>query len=164
MLKRTIVFISLLAMIAVFPVIAQQDSGAKPGVFALRIGLPIGYDLNSEDMTTGLNFGIDFAVLDQLAVGYDYMSVNGDTANLLRFSYTLLTQPAGCVGMAFGIGSVDNGSPETGMSIGAFWTPFQHRSAQGLAYGLNMRFDYIAQATNFGDGKILFTLGTYFGY
>ena len=161
-MKRTIFLISLLAVLTVIPVFAQETDQAqsaresaprpRPQLMALHLGLPIGWDLPSEGLIAGLNFGISM-VFEDMMVGYDYLL----GASLLRMGYSFIDQ----AGMSIGIGKADD---ELTAAIGAFWYPFQNITANGISYGLSLRAEYLTPTNYFYEGKILVTLGSYFGF
>jgi len=164
-MKKTILALFLLAGLIVVPAMAQDFTSPRPQFLSFSFGVPIGYHLDHEEMASGHNFGFDFAVMDNMTIGYDRLSLAGDgfayAANLMRvaFSFDGFGPPGS--GAAIGFGSDDSG--DAMVSLGVFANIVQARAASGLAYGLGLRVDYLASTDSFGDGAILFTIRATFG-
>ena len=156
MTKRTIFVVLLLAGIIAFPAIAQDFTSPKAQFLSFSFGVPIGYDLNAEEMVAGSNFGIGFAVIENLTVAYDYINVAGAPSNLIRLSFSFAEQ----FGAAIGFGSR---AANPVACLGVFGNFFQARAASGLVYGLGIRLDYLTPTSNFGDGTVLFNINASFG-
>ncbi|MDR2542433.1 MAG: hypothetical protein LBC80_03165 [Treponema sp.] len=151
-MKRTIIAFFLLAGLIAIPAMAQDFTSTKPQLFSFSIGVPIGYDLVSEDLVAGSNFGLGIAVADNLEVGFERMMA----ANLLRVAFAFTDQ----IGAGIGFGSL--GGPAC-VILGISGTFYEARAANGIAYNMGIRVDYMAFTSSFGDGAILFTLRTSFG-
>jgi hypothetical protein len=166
-MKKMIFAFVLLAALVVTPVVAQDFTSAKPQFFSLSFGIPIGYDLETEETVAGQNFTLTFAVLDNFTVGFDRFALASEvgevTANFLRMAYSFTDD----FGAAFGYGTMSDGAPlpttSSAISIGAFANLFQNRTSLGLTNAISLRLDYLAQTENFGDGAVLFTLGATLG-
>jgi len=180
-MKKTIFAVVLLIPFIAVPVTAQETTGPnfsskKPQYLAFNLGVPLGVSFNSADASNkfvaGYNFGIDFAILDNLCVGYDRLELRGDAAispistNLFRAAFTFMSMDLGSFGAALGFGQgtftgVSNNA--LAMSLGVYGTFFENRSAYGLTYSLGLRIDYLAPTTDFGQGVFAFTLRTTLG-
>jgi len=181
-MKKTVVVMCLLFWLAAIPAMAQeaQDTPAtgagagagtqgtqseadfsspRPQFFAFHFGVPMGYNLEIDDFVSGFNFGIDFAILDTLSVGFDHIRLFGPgsstNANLFRMAFSFTDTVGAAVAFGGGTGAM--------ISLGAFGNFFQSRSAFGLVYSLGLRLDYVAQADDFANGSIVFILRTTLG-
>ena len=156
-MKRTILVGILLVSLAVMPVMAQNFNSSNSQFISFQFGVPIGIGLDgSGNIYSGTNFGVDFAIIDNLAVGFNRLG----PVNLFRISYSFTEQ----FGFGLGIGTVaaaDFGltANEPAASIGAYVNFFQTRSSIGFAYGMSMRIDYIAETGSIDDGVVALTLG-----
>jgi len=174
-MKKTFLSLVLLAGLVVVPAMAQDAQGSpairgeadfnspQPQFLAFHFGLPLGYSMYGDGgFVAGFNLGFDFAILDNLSVGFDHINVAGEhdafTANLLRLGFSFMDM----AGAAIGFGSMNAGSTMA-ISLGAFGNFFQGRSALGLVYSLGLRIDFVTEARNFDDGVIVFTLRTTLG-
>jgi hypothetical protein len=122
------------------------------------VGVPLGYDLFADDAVAGRSFGLSFATIEKLSIGYEGIRVSGDNYQTLKvaFSFTDI------IGAAVAFGE-NNTSSTAAVGLGLFFDLFPARSPQGLAYGLRLRVDYFANTNAFGDGQILFGVGAVFG-
>jgi hypothetical protein len=163
-MKRTLLLFFLLAGLIVVPAIAQDFTSSRPQFLSFSFGVPIGYNLDAEEMVSGHNFGFDFAVMDNMTIGYDRLVLAGDgfdyAANLMRVAFSFDGFGPQGSGAAIGFGSDGN---EAVVSLGVFANLVQARAANGLAYGLGLRVDYLAPTDSFGDGSIIFTIRATFG-
>jgi len=176
-MKRKFLSLVLMAGLFAVPAMAQEAQEApaagggiqsaadfespRPQFLAFHFGLPLGYSLYGDGgVVAGFNLGLDFAILDNLSVGFDHLNVRGEyetfAANLLRLSFSFIDT----AGAAIGFGAREGG---TAISIGAFGNFFQGRSALGLVYSLGLRLDFVADPEDFGNGAIVFVLRTTVG-
>jgi hypothetical protein len=162
-MKKTIAAFILAGLIAL-PVMAQEAglgldfSSPRPQFLYFSLGVPMGYDLGNDEVIAGRNFGIGFTVIDNMTVGYDHIfATNVFNLHLLRVGFFFHDM----FGAAIGFGT--NTGNELAVTVGAVANMFQNRSAMGLTYSLGLRLDYAANANDFGDGAILFTIGATFG-
>jgi len=182
-MKKTIFAVVLLTALLAIPVMAQEATGPnfsskKPQYLAFNLGVPMGLSFADPDVSSkfvsGYNFGIDFAILDNLSVGYDRLEMRGNaaisplTTNLFRAAFTFLTTDLASVGAALGFGQgtfTGTGATVNGlaMSLGIYGNFFENRSAYGLTYSLGLRVDYVVPAGEFGQGVLAFTLRTTLG-
>ena len=162
-MKRTILIIALLAVIAVMPALAQtiNANNPRPQFVSFNFGVPIRFNISDSSLSAAAGFGVNFAVIDNLTVGFDRLPAAGSAANLLRLGLYV----SDTFGAAFGLG-IDGTTPTpvVQLSLGAFANLFQARAASGLTYSMGLRIDYLGPATNFaGNGGVIFTLGVNFG-
>jgi len=177
-MKKTFVALVLLASLVAIPAMAQDAHGEqgspairseadfnspRPQFLAFHFGLPLGYSMyGNGGFVAGFSLGFDFAILDNLSIGFDHMNVTGEHdafgVNLLRMGFSFMD----IAGAAIGFGAMDAGSTMA-ISLGAFGNFFQGRSALGLVYSLGLRIDFVTEAQDFGDGAIVFTLRTTLG-
>ena len=176
-MKRTIFLSLLLAGLIVIPAMAQDApetqtadfDSTRPQFLSFSIGIPIGYDLYAEEVAAGFHFGLTFAVMDTMQIGFDRFAVRNEDpalddfyANLFRIGFALGEQ----FGFGFGFGSATTpgiAGTVPVIGLGAYWNMFQSRAANGLAYGLGLRVDYIAPTEAFAEGVVLFTIRASFG-
>jgi len=183
-MKKMIFLSLLLAGLIVIPAIAQEEPEAQaapqaqgggaqtadfgsptPQFLSFSFGVPIGYSQDVEEVVAGFNFSLCFAVMDNLTIGFDRFSLQGPdsygytwewNANLLRVTYAF----AEAFGAAIGFGTLNG---EAAANLGVFANLFQARAANGLAYSLGLRVDYLAATSDFTDGVIVFTIRASFG-
>jgi len=175
-MKKTFLSLVLMAGFVAVPLMAQEApatggtqsvadfSSPRPQFLAFHFGLPLGYSMYDDGgFVAGFNLGFDFAILENLSVGFDHISVRGENlpaagmrANLLRLGFSFID----VAGAAIGFGAMDG---STAISIGAFGNFFQGRSALGLVYSLGLRLDFVTDPTDFGEGSIVFVLRTTLG-
>ena len=154
-MKRTILVLLLLAGLIVVPAMAQNFSSPRPQFLSFNVGVMGGYNLAVEEAIGASNFGINFMIIDNLELGIDRINTH-DTISpvshtLLRASFWFTDQ----FGAAVGVGS--------DISFGIFANFLQVRAANGLAYSLGFRADYVAPTDAFGDGSIFVGLRATFG-
>ncbi|MDR2542431.1 MAG: hypothetical protein LBC80_03155 [Treponema sp.] len=157
-MKKTIIAFFLLAGLVVIPAMAQDLESSRPKMFSFSVGIPIGYDLVEEDLIGGTNFGVGIVVADNLEVGFERML----DVNLLRVAFAFTDQ----IGVGIGYGAVPAGGGDPAVPhviLGMSGTFFEARAANGIAYNMGIRVDYLAPTSGFGDGKVLFVLRTSFG-
>ncbi|MDR0474605.1 MAG: hypothetical protein LBH43_13155 [Treponema sp.] len=156
-MKRKITVLFLLAGLIVIPATAQDFTSPKIQFLSFNFGVPVGYDLETKDMIAGSNFGIGFAVIDNLTVAYDNIATAvGNAASLLRLSFSFSDKFGGA--LSFG-----GNKTVTYACLGVYGNFFQARAASGLAYGLGLRLDYLTRTDDFGKGKALFIINASFG-
>jgi hypothetical protein len=179
-MKKFVLLVLLAAVVFVLPVAAQNFSSPKAQFISFSLGVPVGYNINTEEIAAGRNLGINFAIIDNLLVGYDYLYIankatgtpanDASTYNLIRLAYSFTDN----FGAAVSFGShTDNGTPGGGgapvyvttaaAGFGAYADFFQNRSSIGFAYGFRLRVDYLAPTADFGKGALLFGIGANFG-
>jgi len=151
-MKRTFIAVLLLAGLIAVPVMAQDFESPKPQIFSFSFGVPLGYDLDVEDIIAGSHFGLSITVVDNMEVGFETLA----GANLIRLAYSFTDQ----FGAAIGYGRWGIRSAAT---LGIFGTFIQQRAANGIAYSLGIRVDYLADTDAFDSGRILFTPRMSFG-
>jgi hypothetical protein len=161
-MKRTILALVLLVGLVAVPAIAQDFTSSRPQFFSFSYTIPIGFNLGIEDVVVGQahNFSIAFSVMDQLDVGFDYITLRGDAgfvshAHLIRIHYHLFDR----LGFGFGFGvSETHGSV---LNIGIAGNFFQARAPSGFAFAMGLRLDYVAHLDhpdNLGEGTIFLGL------
>jgi hypothetical protein len=167
-MKRLSLVVFLVAAMAVLPLAAQDFSSPKAQFISFSLGVPVGYSLAGEDIAAGQNLGLSFAIIDNLQIGYDHVSVTaaGTTPstlayNLIRVAYSF-TDTFGAA-VSFGSGGVSGAASTAATGIGAYADLFQKRAPIGFAYGIRIRVDYLANTDAFGDGTLAFGLGVNFG-
>ncbi|MDR2795557.1 MAG: hypothetical protein LBB47_02450 [Spirochaetaceae bacterium] len=147
------------------PVTEQQSSEAQKQealarYFTLTLGVPIGYNINSNNVDSGYNFGIGFAAFDDLTIGIDVFSLYNEEQNtsfgVLRLSYDVFD----FFGAAIGIGSPDK--DDFRMSIGLLAELFKSKRSI-VSNNLQIRLDYITKARTIGSGSLMLTAGFKFG-
>jgi len=184
---KKVLALVLFAGLAVIPAMAQAQQGnvnlasPSPQFIAFNFGVPIGVSFAVEGKTvfmSGYNFGMDFAILDNLTIGIDHNSLSGkyeeddgfggtntvqvnEQANLLRLSFAFANLNAGRLGAAFGFGQ--SSATNLAVSLGAFGNFMQGRSQMGIAYSLGLRVDYIAPADDLKKGTVAFVIRTSLG-
>ena len=156
-MKRIILALILLAGFIAIPAMAQDFTSPKPQFVSFNFGVLGGYSLDSEDIVGANSFGVNIAVIENMEVGFERL--NTVDANLFRLAYYFGNQ----FGAAIGIGNVGTGVGNAGMSLGLFGNFFQARAANGLAYSLGMRADYLARTNAFDNGSIYIGLRAGFG-
>jgi hypothetical protein len=156
-MKKLVFLVILAVAIAAIPAFAQDFTSPRPQFLSFSIGVPIGYDLAASDLVVGKSFGLSFAIIDKLSVGYDFVSSGVGPRNfqLLRIAYSFTDN----IGVALAFGQ----SGTAAVGFGAFFDMLPARSSVGVAYGLRLRVDYLANTNAFGDGAILFGIGAVFG-
>jgi hypothetical protein len=171
-MKRLYFVLLLVAVIFVLPAAAQDFTSPKAQFISFNLGVPVGYNINTERFAAGRNLGLDFAIIDNLRIGYDHVfianEVTGTPANdnsaynLLRIAYSF-TDTFGAA-VSFGSHTTTVG-PATvaAVGLGAYGDLFQNRSSVGFTYGLRIRIDYLARTADFGKGALLFGIGANFG-
>jgi hypothetical protein len=172
---KRLYFVLLLAVaVFVLPVAAQDFTSPKAQFISFNLGVPIGYNINTEKFAAGRNLGIDFAIIDNLRIGYDHVYIANEdpasppvegrsTYNLLRIAYSFTDT----FGAAVSFGSHTNAAtaPVTvpAVGLGVYGDLFQNRSSIGFTYGFRLRVDYLARTEDFGKGAFLFGIGANFG-
>jgi hypothetical protein len=172
-MKRFLIVLAVLAAV-VLPAAAQDFSSPTPQFVAFNIGVVVGPELlDDAGIAGGTNFGVDFAIIDNLTVGFDRIvtASNNAVANVtrsyngIRLSYNFTPQ----IGAALGFGSADYtggsgipGDPET-VTLGLYTNLFSTRGASGIASGLKIRADYVVPVNELAQGALLFVVGYSFG-
>ncbi|MCL2442422.1 MAG: hypothetical protein FWD13_03035 [Treponema sp.] len=150
-MKRTILALILLAGLIAVPAFAQDFESPKPQFFTFNIGVPVGFDIGTNSVVAGTNFGISFVVAEKFEVGFDHFM----GLNFVRVAFSF----SDILGAAIGYGGIGPNA-----IIGVYGTFFQARAANGIAYNLGVRLDYMADTSNFSSGgNILVTFRTSFG-
>jgi hypothetical protein len=156
-MKRALLMI-LLATAGLAAVAAQDFTRDKPQLLFFTLGAGAGYGFDVNKPIGSGNFGMGFLVIDNMSVGADYLSGVGTNGYFsLRVGYTVLSG----LGAALNFGANASAIPHAGFGI--FVDLAKARSSIGLAYGLQMRIDYIGLVTDFGKGEILFSMAALFG-
>jgi opacity protein-like surface antigen len=163
-MKRFLIVLAVLLAV-VLPAAAQDFSSPNPQFIAFNLGVALGPEFsNNGGFAGGSNFGFDFAVLDNLTVGFDSIATrsNGNSTvtrayNGLRLGYTFTPR----IGAALGIGST--GAASNTITLGLVVNLLNNRSSAGFAYGLKLRADYVAQTNALDTGALLFVVGYSFG-
>ncbi|MCL1993517.1 MAG: hypothetical protein FWG66_11290 [Spirochaetes bacterium] len=194
-MKKTVLAFLLLTALVVIPAMAQDEAfvtpptpvqaitpvqaqtqtvnfaSERPQFLYFALGVPMAYNLRTEDMHAGRNFSIGFVVIDNMTVGFDHLHIAGAfEGNLMRIGYFFTDT----IGAAFGVGSAyglvpisgtANNNWESGAAItmGLMANLFQGRSNIGLTHALRVRVDYAALAEQFAHGSLVFTFGVGFG-
>jgi hypothetical protein len=174
-MKKVISLVALSLFLTGTVVFGQNASGLDlsstvPQFFSFDIGAGIGYALDSDwaDQVKGVTVvGFKVAVIDNLEVGVDTLSKIGTVTNAkpafigLRIGYRFTP----VIGAAIGLGQAsvrgDTGTGSAtaspGISLGAFYDIFAKRSANGIATGLKVRVDYVAETDDVAKGALFFT-------
>ncbi|MCL1991566.1 MAG: hypothetical protein FWG66_01275 [Spirochaetes bacterium] len=196
-MKKTVLAFVLLAALALAPVFAQDEdafappppapvpaapviapaqsqsqtvnfASERPQFIYFALGVPMGFNLQTDDMHAGRNFSIGFVVIDNMTVGFDHLHMPGafESGNMMRIGYFF----SDTLGAAFGIGNASGttnvaGTMQQGAAItmGLMANLFQGRSSIGLTHALRVRIDYAAMAEHFAYGTVVFTFGVGFG-
>jgi hypothetical protein len=155
-MKKAIVFVLVIAALAVAPLAAQDFTAPKSQFLSFGVGAGIGYDFDASDIVATPSFTVDFAVIDKLSIG---IVINTEALTGLSVSYSFLDT----LGATIGIGLYGSGGSDAGISLGAYYDLFGGRSDRGLATSLRLGFGYSAPVDDFGRGMLLFTTTVSFG-
>jgi hypothetical protein len=164
---------------------AQKASGfdfnsTAPQFFSFDIGAGVGYALDSNLPTQNIGgtvVGFKITVTDNLEVGIDVLSPLISEPGMWSIPPKFVGLRVGCrfapvFGVAVGVGKAvvqwdtlspflsgggGGGTAEPGISLGLFFDLFASRSARGIATGLRVRVDYVAETSDLGKGLLLFT-------
>jgi opacity protein-like surface antigen len=159
------VFVLLAVLVAVaLPVAAQDFSSPNPQYITFNLGVVLGPEFADDGgFAGGSNFGFDFAILDQLTVGFERISTvsNGNISvtrdyNGLRLGYSFTP----LIGAALGFGT--NGTDDS-ITLGLFANLLGGRGSYGITHNLKLRVDYVAAVDALDEGALLFIVGYSFG-
>ena len=155
-MKRLFLMLLITGFLALLPLAAQDFSQPKPQFLSFSLGVPVGINIDSSDLTGGGSFGFDLAVADNFSVGINVLRV-GATYAMLQAAYNFTPM----LGAVLSVGTASGGMAA---GIGIYADLLARRSATtGIASALRLRFDYVAPTNDFGKGNLLFTTGFSFG-
>jgi hypothetical protein len=170
-MKRMFLVLLLAAAIFVLPVTAQDFTSPRAQFISFSLGLPLGYNINTEEFSAGKALGVNFAIIDNLQVGYEYLKIenkvtltpndDASTYNLLRIGYSFTDLFGAAV--SFGTHTDVAATSVAAAGLGAYADLFQKRAPVGFAYGFRIRLDYLARTADFGKGAFLFGIGANIG-
>jgi len=148
-MKKAILISLLLAGLVIVPATAQNFQSERPQFLSFSIGAAAGFNLGSEDVVGGGCFSLNFPITDQIEVGLERLT----STNLIRISYQFNEM----LGASIGFGT------NSSAVLGIYTDLYKARAANGIAYSLGVRLDYLADTSAFADGSFLISIRSSFG-
>lgn len=150
--KKVLIAVALVCLIC-FAGAAQSGKSGVPSIISIENGYGVGYNFDSEDIGTGLNFTLGLSVADNLQVLLSF--VDGDTYygdyRLFGLAYEVFPK----IGITTTIGQKTAGLPSTGAVAGlGLYTTLLQREVGDIKTALKIKLDYLTLISAFQDGVL----------